>query len=215
MFIFDIIIISLNNENVVTNFTTTQDISGSISYTATLNGPDSNYFTVVVFAQVGEIYQDYKVIRLERESAGLEYEIVDFHFRPFVRENTASISSAVDLTVERDVLSDEASVVVVFPFSDYGVEYYLGNLTQTTTAEGEVYEGVGISIPSDGLAVVIVNERTESTFSAGYMGVPMFLSSEHGGIFSHSSFEEQQSYISKTQLLLIRNVLLKCQIWYW
>ena len=204
-----------NHDNVVTNFTTTKDISGSISYSATITGPNSDYFTIVVFAQVGEIYQDYTVLRIERQSSGLEYDIVDFDFRPFVWENANPLSSAIDLSVERDFLSDEASAVVVFPFSDYGVDHYTVNLTQTTTAEGEIYSGTEIPVTSDGLAVVIVNERTESTFSAGYMGVPMFLDSNHGGVFSHSSFAEQQTYISKTQLLLIRNVLLKCQIWYW
>ena len=204
-----------NNNNVVSNYTTTKDISGSISFRATLTAPETDYYTIVVFAQVGEIYQDYVVKRLIRESSGLEYYFVDFDFRPFIKENTNSPGSAIDVTVERNVLSDEAHAIVVFPFSDLGVDHHKQNLTKETTAEGEIYSGTGISITTNGLAVVVVNERAESTYSAGYIGVPMFQNSIHGGIFAHSSFQDQQTYISKTKMFTIRNILLKCQIWYW
>lgn len=203
------------NNNVATNYTTTQNIAGDIKFRAVLNADETDHYTIVVFAQVGEVYQDYTVIRLAKESVGLEYEIVDFDFTPFVYKNTNPMVSAVDVNYERDSLSDEATGVVVFPFTGLGVSYYSQALVATTLNSESIYQGTGIPIPANGLAVLVVHDRADTTYTAGYMGIPMFQDDENGAIFAHSSFAEQTTYISKTQTILVRNILLKCQIWYW
>jgi len=203
------------NNNVATNYTTTQNLSGDIKFQAVLNADETDHYTIVAFAQVGEIYQSYTVIRLVKESFGLEYEMADFDFRPFVYKSTNQLTSAININYERESLSDEATAVVVFPFSGLGVSSYSQSLVQTTLASTDIYQGTNIPIPANGLAVVVVNDRSDTTYTAGYMGIPMFQDDENGQIFAHSSFAEQTSYVSQTRTLLMRNILLKCQIWYW
>ncbi len=204
-----------DNNNVATNYTTTQNISGDIKFHAVLNADETNHYTIVAFAQVGEIYQAYTVIRLVKESVGLEYELSDFDFRPFVYENKAHLTSAIDFNYEKESISDEATGVVVFPFSGLGVSYYRQSLVATTLGSEEIYQGTNIPIPANGLAVLVVSDRTDTTYTAGYMGIPMFQDDENGNIFAHSSFADQTTYISQTRTMLVRNILLKCQLWYW
>ena len=212
----DVWILSIDdNNNVATNYTTTKDISGEIKFQAVINADETDHYTIVAFTQVGEIYQDYTVLRLAKSSLGLEYESIDFDLRPFAYESLASKTSAIDLTVERESLSDEATGIVVFPFSDFGVSSYKQTLVATTLDDEPIYEGTELPIPASGLAVVIVHDRAESTYTAGYMGIPMFQDEENGQIFAHSSFKDQTTFISQTRTMLIRNILLKCQIWYW
>ncbi len=212
----DIWVLSIDdNNNVATNYTTTQNFSGEIKFQAVINADETDHYTIVAFAQVGEIYQDYTTIRLAKESAGLEYEIVDFDSHPFAYENSVIQTSAIDLNVERDSLSDEATGIVVFPFSDLGVSYFRQSLLATTLNSETIYEGTGIPIPASGLAVLVVHDRADTTYTAGYIGLPMFQDEENGMIFAHSSFADQTSFISQTRTILMRNVLLKCQIWYW
>lgn len=203
------------NNNVATNYTTTQNISGDIKFQAVINADDTNHYTIVVFAQVGEIYQDYTVIRLVKQDLGLEYELADFNFRPFVYENTDLQTSAIDFNYERESLSDEATGIVVFPFSGLGVTHYSQSLVATTLISEPIYQGTELPIPANGLAVLVINDRADSTYTAGYMGIPMFQDDENGNIFAHSSFADQTTYISETRTMLVRNILLKCQIWYW
>lgn len=212
----DVWVVSVDeNNNVATNYTTTQNLSGDVKFQAVLNADETNHYTIVAFAQVGEIYQCYTVIRLEKESSGLEYELADFDFRPFVYKSTNQLTSAINVNYERESLSDEATAVVVFPFTGLGVTSYRQSLVQTTLASTNIYQGTDIPIPANGLAVVVVNDRSDTTYTAGYMGIPMFQDDENGQIFAHSSFAEQTSYVSQTKTLLVRNILLKCQIWYW
>lgn len=212
----DIWVISIDeNNNVATNYTTTQNFSGDIGFQAVISADETNYYTIVAFAQVGEIFQDYAVTRLAKQSAGLEYDIVDFDFQPFVYEDTTQQTSAINMNYERESLSDEATAVVVFPFTGLGIDHYSQSLVQTTLGTDNIYQASGIPIPASGLAVLVVNDRSDTTYTAGYMGIPMFQNDENGQIFAHSSFEDQITFISKTKTMLIRNILLKCQIWYW
>lgn len=212
----DVWVLSVDdNNNVATNYTTTQNISEEIKFHAVLNADETDHYTIVIFAQVGEIYQAYTVIRLVKSAVGLEYDLVDFNFRPFVYENDAQQTSAIDLNYERESLSDEATGVVVFPFTGLGVTHYSQSLVATTLGSEDIYQGTNIPIPASGLAVLVVNDRSDTTYTAGYMGIPMFQNDENGNIFAHSSFTDQTTYISQTRTMLVRNILLKCQIWYW
>lgn len=199
--------------NVEYNSTSTKDISGTIGFHSSISTLISDYYTFVTFAEVGGIYQDYAVMRIYRN--GLDYSEVSMDYTPFVRENTDSEYSAIDVSLERAPLSDEAKALVVFPFTETSVPYHSVDLQKIGSLEGEIYLGEEISIPATGLAVVVVHERENTEYRAGYMGVPMFLSETHGGIYGPYSDIDQVSFISKTYTTFIRELLVKCRIWYW
>jgi len=212
----DIWVLSIDeNNNVATNYTTTQNFSGDIRFESVINADETDHYTIVAFAQVGEIYQAYTITRLVKQSAGLEYEIIDFDFQPFVYEDTTKQTSAINVNYERESLSDEATAIVVFPFTGLGVNHYSQSLAKTTLDTENIYQATGIPIPANGLAVLVINDRSDTTYTAGYMGVPMFQNDENGQIFAHSNFAEQTTFISLTKTMLVRNILLKCQVWYW
>jgi len=199
---------------VAINSTTTQNISGSISYHSSFSTTISDYYTIVVFAEVGDIYQDYTVMRIYK-GGGLEYSEIAMDYTPFVRENTDVDYSAVDVSVIRAPLSDVAQAIVVFPFEDSSVSYFKHDLQQIGTAEGEIYFGEQVAMPADGLAVLVVHERENIEYRAGYLGVPMFLRLSDGGIYGPYSELNQQTYISETYTMNLRGLLVKCRIWYW
>ncbi|MHA1345846.1 MAG: hypothetical protein ACTSU7_12950 [Candidatus Heimdallarchaeaceae archaeon] len=200
--------------NVAINSTTTQDISGSISYHSSFSTTISDYYTLVVFAEVGDVYQDYTAMRIYK-GGGLEYSEIAMDYTPFVKENTDVDYSAVDVSVTRAPLSDVAKAIVVFPFEDSSVSYFTHDLQQTGGVEGEIYFGEQVTMPADGLAVVVVHERENIEYRAGYLGVPMFLRESDGGIYGPYSEINQQTYISETYTMSIRGLLVKCRIWYW
>ena len=206
-------VINGNNE-VYSNYTTTKLISDSISFVSTFDVNVTNFYSVVAFAQVGEIYQDYTTLNLE-SSDGINYGEADFELNPFVKENTVSSFSSVDVSLPRSTLSDEAHVFALFPSKNIDVSYYKFEMLKVSNEEGNVYLREAIPIPSEGLALIMIHERESSTHRRGFMGVPMFLSTQNGGIYSSSAELDNQGYISETQVLFLRNLLLKCQIWYW
>lgn len=199
---------------VAINTTSTQNISGSISYHSSFSTTISDYYTIVVFAEVGDIYQDYTVMRIYR-GGGLEYSEITMDYTPFVKENTDVDYSAVDVSVTRAPLSDVAKAIVVFPFEDPSVSYFKHDLQQIGSVEGEIYFGEQVVMPADGLAVVVVHERENIEYRAGYLGVPMFLRQSDGGIYGPYSEINQQTYISKAYTMNMRGILVKCRIWYW
>ncbi|MBY9002179.1 MAG: hypothetical protein KGD64_14765 [Candidatus Heimdallarchaeota archaeon] len=200
--------------NIASNSTTTQELSGSISFHSSFSTTISDYYTVVVFAEVGIIYQDYTVMRIYR-GGGLDYSEISMDYIPFVRENTAVGYSALDISVTRAPLSDVAKAIVVFPFEDSSLSYFSYDLQPTGNVEGEIYLGEQLSLPSDGLAVVVVHERENIEYRAGYMGVPMFLRQSDGGIFGIYSEINQETYISESYMMNLRGLLVRCRIWYW
>lgn len=201
------------SNNVVSNYTTTKEISGVVSFKSTLNVNVTTYYSIVAFAQVGEIYQDYTAVRMER--AGLDYFETDFVLHPFARENTASKSSAIDISIYREILSDEAQAFVLFPYNNFDITHTTAALTQENNDEGSVYLAEDIPIPADGLAVVVVQEREGTTYRAGLIGIPMFLTEGLGGTYGPISQMSGSSFISVTHTIMVRNVLVKCQMWYW
>ncbi|MCK4897109.1 MAG: hypothetical protein KAS47_09875, partial [Candidatus Heimdallarchaeota archaeon] len=185
-----------------------------ISYHSSFSTTISDYYKIVVFAEVGDLYQDYTVIRIYR-GGGLEYSEIAMDYTPFVRENTDVDYSAVDVSVTRSPLSDEAQAIVVFPFEDPSVSYFKHDLQQIGSVEGEIYFGEQVAMPADGLAVIVVHEQENIVYRAGYLGVPMFLRQSDGGIYGPYSELNQQTYISETYTMNIRDLLVKCRIWYW
>ncbi|MFW9853170.1 MAG: hypothetical protein ACFFDS_09515 [Candidatus Thorarchaeota archaeon] len=208
-----VFVINGNNE-VYTNYTTTKVISDTISFKSTFVVNVTNFYSVVAFAQVGEIYQDYTTLNLE-SSDGINYGEANFDLNPFVRENTVSLYSSIDVSLPRSTLSDEAAVFALFPFKNIDVSYYKYDMLKTGNDEGNVYLREAIPIPSKGLALILLHEREDTTYRRGFMGVPMFLSSKNGGIYGTSADLSTQGYISETRVLFVRSVLIKCQIWYW
>lgn len=200
--------------SVAINSTTTQNISGSISYHSSFSTTMSDYYTIVVFAEVGEVYQDYTVMRLYR-GGGLEYSEITMDYTPFVRENTDVDYSAVDVSVTRAPLSDVAKAIVVFPFEDPSVSYFSHDLQQIGSVEGEIYFGEQVAMPATGLSVIVIHERENIEYRAGYLGVPMFLRQSDGGIYGPYSDLNQQTYISETYTMNMRGLLVKCRVWYW
>jgi hypothetical protein len=203
------------NNNVALNYTQTKDISGVVSFKSTITTNSTEYYSIVAFAQVGEIYQDYTVIRMEKEPAGLDYYQSDYVLKPFVRENTESKASSVDISVSRTQLSDEAEAFVLFPYGDFDITHYTTPLSQVNNDEGQIYLAESIPIPADGLAVVVVQEREDLEYRAGFMGIPMFLKEGFGGTYGPISQILESSYISVSHTLMVRNILVKCQMWYW
>ena len=201
------------SNNVVSNYTTTKDISGVVSFKSTLDVNVTTYYSIVAFAKVGEIYQDYTAVRMER--AGLDYFESDFVLKPFARENIVSKSSAIDISTYREVLSDEAHAFVLFPYNNFDITHTVTALTQVNNDEGSVYLAEDIPIPADGVAVVVVQEREGTTYRAGLIGIPMFLTEGLGGTYGPISQISGSSFISVTHTIMVRNVLVKCQMWYW
>ncbi len=208
-----VFVVNGNNE-VYTNYTTTKVISDTISFKSTFEVNVTNFYSIAAFAQVGEIYQDYTTLNLE-SSDGINYGEADFELNPFVRENTVTLHSSIDVSLFRTTLSDEAAVFALFPSKNIDVSYYKFDMLKTGNDEGNVYLREAIPIPSKGLALILVHERETTTHRRGFMGIPMFLSSKNGGIYGTSADLDNQGYISETQVLFLRNVLIKCQIWYW
>ena len=208
-----VFIINGNNE-VYTNYTTTKVISDTISFKSTFDVNVTSFYSVVAFTQVGEIYQDYTTLNLE-SSDGINYGEADFELNPFVKENTVASFSSIDVSLLRSTLSDEAHVFALFPSKNIDVSYYEFDMLKTGNDEGNVYLRETIPIPSKGLALILVHERESTTHRRGFMGVPMFLSSEYGNIYGSSTDLDNQGYISETQVLFLRSLLIKCQIWYW
>ncbi|NPD87858.1 MAG: hypothetical protein HGN29_03995 [Asgard group archaeon] len=203
------------NNNVALNYTQTKDISGVVSFKSVINVNTTGYYSIVAFAQVGGIYQDYTVLRMEKEASGLEYFQSEFVLNPFVRENTASKTSAVDISVARTQLSDEAQAFVLFPYGDIDITHRTTSLAQVNNNEGQIYLAENIPAPADGVAVVVVQEREGTEYRAGFIGIPMFLTENLGGTYGPISQMPESSYISVTHILMVRNVLVKCQMWYW
>ncbi len=203
------------SNNVATNYTKTKDISGVISFKSTLNVNTTNYYSIVAFAQVGEIYQDYTVLRMEKEVSGLDYFQSDFVLSPFAKENTDLKTSAIDISTFRKPLSDEAQAFVLFPYNDFAITHRTTALAQVSNDEGQIYLAENVPVPSDGLAVVVVQEREGTDYRAGFIGIPMFLTENLGGTYGPISQMPSSSFISVTHTLMVRNVLVKCQMWYW
>ena len=201
------------NNNVASNYTKTKEISGVQGFRASLTVNATNYYSIVAFAQVAEIYQDYTAVRVEK--AGLDEFQTEFVLSPFVRENTISKTTAIDVSQYRTQLSDEAHAFVLFPYKNIDVTHFKASMTQADNEEGQVYLAENIPLPADGLAVVVVQEREGTEYRAGFMGVPMFLAERYGGTFGPISQISESSYISVTHTLKVRNVLVKCQMWYW
>ena len=212
----DVWIFSIDaNNNVASNYTQTKDISGVVSFKSTIDVNTTEYYSIVAFAQVGEIYQDYTTLRMKNEASGLDYFQSDFVLNPFVRENTASKASSVDISVSRTQLSDEAQAFVLFPYGDIDITHRTAPLAQVDNDEGQVYLAENIPAPADGVAVVVVQEREGTEYRAGFMGIPMFLTENLGGTYGPISQMPGSSYISVTHTLIVRNVIVKCQMWYW
>ena len=208
-------VINAQNE-VFTNYTKTKDISGVISFESSFTVNISTHYDIAAFAQVGDIYQDYSLQRLTNGGSGLDYYSVDYDLNPYVRKNTIAETSAIDVSFARTALSDEAYAFALFPFTDYDVSYYKQTLQKIESInEGDFYAGENLQIPADGFAVVLVQEREDTIYRAGYMGVPMFLTSSKGTSFGPFNLLDQSSYISETRTMFIRNMLVKCQIMYW
>ena len=201
---------------VFSNFTMTKEIAGEIGFRSTFHVNATTHYSVVALAQVGEIYQDYTVLRITNGGIGLDYYGIDFDYLPSVRESTTVETSAVDVSVARSVTSDEAYVFTLFPFTDLDVTYYKQILQKEETVdEGPTYAAENIPIPANGFSVVLVQEFEDTEYRAGYMGVPMFLSSDMGTAFGPYESLNQLSHISETYTMFIQNMLVKCRIWYW
>ena len=208
-------VINADNE-VFTNFTITKAISGEIGFISTFEVNVTTHYSIVALAQVGEIYQDYTVLRLTNGGIGLDYYGIDFDYIPSVRENMVVETSAIDVSVERSVTSDVAHAFTLFPFTDFDVTHYKQALQKEENIdEGPIYVGENIPIPANGFSVVLVQEFEDTEYRAGYMGVPMFLSEDIGTTFGPYESLNQLSHISQTYTMFIRNMLVKCQIWYW
>jgi len=208
-------VVNADNE-VFTNYTMTKDLSGSVGFISTFNVNVTTHYSVVALAQVGDIYQDYTLLRLTNGGVGLDYYAIDFDYLPTVRESSAVETSAVDVSVSRSVLSDEAYVFTLFPFTDLDVNYFKQALQKVDSLdEGPIYAVENIPVPAKGFSVVLVQEFEDTVYRAGYMGVPMFLSSSLGTSFGPYADLNQLSHISETYTMFLQNMLVKCQIWYW
>lgn len=204
-----------SNNNVVYNYTTTQELSGRISFHSTLSVNNTAHYSLVTFASVGEIYQNYQFTRLIREESGLDYNEVAFDFIPVAIENTNSFTSSIDVSCDRSALSDDATVITLFPNNDYDIPFYSQTMIQTVTADGNIYSAEDISIPTKGLAVAVVQENEGLVKRAGVIGIPMFLTPEVGGIFGPIVDLNPKTYLTETRTLVIRDIFIKCRLWYW
>ena len=201
------------NNNVATNTTTTKKLSGNtIGFVSTLNINSSQAYSIAVFAEYG-MFQTYELLRMTRESGSLEYYYSSFDFRPFARSYSSS-PSKVEVFSPRDVLSDEAEGFILFPFTNTEVKYFKVNLDKKTTEEGEIYYGI-LPVPAKGFAVMLVQERVGDTYRAGYIGIPNILTFTEGGLFGPNVQAITSSAVSVSHYLIVRDVLIRCRMWYW
>lgn len=210
----DITAFVLDKENnVFTNITTTKKNSNEVNFISSFSLTTSNYYTIVIFANIDDIYESYYVFRIYKADDSFEYEEVDFNFRPLVLENKEKHSSAIDVRFSSPAITDEAVATVLFSKRDVGKSFYNQTLSQQSSLEeGNFYLGTNIPIPTQGLAVVIVQENDGLNYRAGYMGIPMFLTETASSIFGNEGILSGE-YIYSFDLLYVRNRLVKCQIW--
>ncbi len=211
---------AINNENSIsTTKTTTQNIDDSISFQFDLSLPNSSAYTVVIFARVGDVYDTYRVVRFISETS-FDYEISEFDFTPYVRENSQSASCSVDVSFNRYPNSDNARATVVFPYSTSITNFSTNLIKENLSNQGNIYSATGLPIPTSGFAVVIIHERVGDTYRAGFMGIPHFLSLDVGGVFGLNSETARDymaggEYILKSELLTIRNKLVNGYVMFW
>ncbi|MHA1303478.1 MAG: hypothetical protein ACTSQE_03070 [Candidatus Heimdallarchaeaceae archaeon] len=202
------------NNDVSVNSTVTQSISGSISFESSLSVAVSQYYTIVVFAQLNNVYETYTVFRIYRSETSIDYELVDFDLHPFAYENSEKTSSSVDVHVQRPTISTSAEAIILFPVSDIDVTYHSQVLTaENSNTEGNIYVGTDIPIPTEGFAVVVVQETDGVNYRAGYIGLPMFLTQEDSSLFGYTGIFSEEGYVSSSTLLYVRNRLVRCQMW--
>ncbi len=206
---------AIDSENQVsTNSTTTKNIDDSIAFSVAIPIDAADYYVVAIIAEVGGIYQDYEVKHLERVGFPLDFEYRDFDIIPFIQENDDSPSSAIDVSYNKLSIEDEVSATVVFPFEGLDVQYFQQDMILIDVPEeGDIYQALNVPVPSSGFAVVIITEQTSSNYRVGYIGIPMLLSPEHGGYYGATD-KLAQTTISMNQMITIRDILVKCQIWY-
>ena len=199
--------------NLFINTTTTKKNTNEATFISTLSVSTSNYYTIVIFANIDEIYETYYVFRIYKPNDSFEYEKVDFNFRPLVLENKEKHSSAIDVRFSSPAITEEAVATVLFSKRDVGKSFYNQSLSQESSLEeGNFYLGTNIPIPTQGLAVVVVQENDGLNYRAGYMGIPMFLTETASSIFGNEEILSGE-YIYSFELLYVRNRLVKCQIW--
>ncbi|UJG40628.1 MAG: hypothetical protein K9W45_12435 [Candidatus Heimdallarchaeum aukensis] len=199
--------------NLFINTTTTKKNTNEATFISTLSVSTSNYYTIVIFANIDEIYETYYVFRIYKPNDSFEYEKVDFNFRPLVLENKEKHSSAIDVRFSSPAITEEAVATVLFSKRDVGKSFYNQTLSQESSLEeGNFYLGTNIPIPTQGLAVVVVQENDGLNYRAGYMGIPMFLTETASSIFGNEEILSGE-YIYSFDLLYVRNRLVKCQIW--
>lgn len=203
-----------HNYAVSMNYTATQKIDSTTKFISTLTVQSSNTYSIVVFATYGEIYQDYRVLRVEKDPSSLDYHYTSFDFRPFAYESTSTTTTAVDVSFIRGPTSDQATAFVFYPFQENFANYINQSLSKTSTEEGDIYQGEGIPIPSKGLAIVLIHEIDAGTYKAGYIGLPMFLSAREGGIFGPDD-TPSSTYVAMSELISVRGVLVQAKILYW
>lgn len=206
---------AIDSENQVsTNSTATKNIDDSIAFSVNIPINAADYYVVAIIAEVGGIYQDYEVKHLERIGFPLDFEFRDFDIIPFIQESDDSPSSAIDISYNKLSTEDEVSATVVFPFEGLDVQYFQQDMILIDVPEeGDIYQALNVPVPSSGFAVVIITEQTGSDYRVGYIGIPMLLSPEHGGYFGATD-KLAQITISINQMITIRDILVKCQIWY-
>jgi len=200
------------SSNVNSNVGETTTVGTINKFDITVTAAMSGYYTIVVMAKVSDIYEDYKVFRLKQ--SGLEYILDDLTLQPYVRDDQQD-GRTIAVSQLRTTGTGECKAIVVFPYSSSDVQYYSAELSLTNLAEGNVYYEDDIPIPAEGFAVVVVQERDGINYRAGYMGIPMFLSFNHGEPFGASNLIQQENYLQETQTLLIRNRIVVCNMWYW
>ncbi len=206
---------AIDSENQVsTNSTTTKNIDDSIAFSVAIPIDAADYYVVAIIAEVGGIYQDYEVKHLEKVGFPLDFEYRDFDIIPFIQENDDSPSSAIDVSYNKLSIEDEVSATVVFPFEGLDVQYFQQDMILIDVPEeGDIYQALNVPVPSSGFAVVIITEQTSNDYRVGYIGIPMLLSPEHGGYYGATD-KLAQTTISMNQMITIRDILVKCQIWY-
>ncbi|MHA1684827.1 MAG: hypothetical protein ACTSYD_00315 [Candidatus Heimdallarchaeaceae archaeon] len=206
---------AINQDNqVAMNYTTTKLIGNKVSFLSTMDLTSSNAYSIVVFATFGGIYQDYRVLRLEKEATSLDYSFTNFDFRPFAYQSQTVSTTAVDVSYLRSPTSDEATAFIFYPYQSDRINYINKSLTKASTEEGDIYQGTQIPIPAKGLAIVLIQEIDSGEYKAGYIGLPMFLSNREGGIFAPSN-TPSGTHLSMSHLIPVRGVLVQCFIKYW
>jgi len=132
-----------------------------------------------------------------------------------VLENSNSISSSVDVRFPRQSISDSAVALSLFPSNNFNRSYQIKAMDKISDEEGDIYSCEALAIPAQGLSVVFVQEVVGSEKRAGVMGIPMFLTEGKGDIYGPITELNTQTYLTETRTMFLRNVLIKCRIWYW